>query len=556
MVRLNSMIDEKNENNSDSDDSIDSKVFHHDIDDIYKQLQIKKPRKGEESTWDNERIMKFMLEKDLKVINDHETVRAKEEKYFAQRSTDVSYLTIANAKPLGKLGKLSEVADESAEVSWRVTTKPYGMISHKRYLEWLGDLPAGPSGAEIKASEQLKMDFELWDNVLHGRTDPPKKKHKLKLNLKAKNVQQSEDEQFKLLDPTGWAKSHDYFHLTRTEVSQAEMDESMQNWDTGVHYPFNSDNGFHKPAPPVVAGDVKRAAVFVIRDAAEYFEGNTSPVPDKYIGGSRSSVESMYQDYSVDLNMANAEKYIREISYQRNLEAKLREKAEKKAKRNRRRVGVTTEGLMVLVLTHSYVLTLASLHLLTQESAVGARLQFNLSGGAEAMWEDASSSDDEMESLESKLKHEDSSVVTSNSGGSESVETSHSKKKQRKVAKSARLQKEANESAAVDIVDQMKYRYRKLKKWSQVTWIKTKMLTRRKNRKKVVLFFYHLPHDIQAFLGLKEARVKAKVVEDAADDDDLDAELKALENAKDLNDKELAEARAEEEEAVSYSLTH
>jgi hypothetical protein len=55
------------------------------------------------------------------------------------------------------------------------------MISHKRYLEWLGDLPAGPSSEEIKAKEQIKMDYELWDNIVHGRTDPPKKKHKIKV---------------------------------------------------------------------------------------------------------------------------------------------------------------------------------------------------------------------------------------------------------------------------------------------------------------------------------------------------------------------------------------
>jgi hypothetical protein len=43
-------------------------------------------------------------------------VKQKEDKYLIQRNTDVSYATIANAKPLGRLGKLSEVADESAEV--------------------------------------------------------------------------------------------------------------------------------------------------------------------------------------------------------------------------------------------------------------------------------------------------------------------------------------------------------------------------------------------------------------------------------------------------------
>ncbi len=169
------------------------------------------------------------------------------------------------------------------------------------------------------------------------------------------------------------------------------------------------------------------------------------------------------------------------------------------------------------------------------------------------MWEDASSSDDEMESLEGKLKHEESSVVTDNSGGSRSVETSQSKKQQRKAV--AKRQEQANEeaAAAVSTVDQMKIRLRKFKRWSRITWIKTRMLARRKNRKKILLFFYHLPHDVQALLGLKEARVKAKVVEEEEGaEDSLDAELRALESARDLNDKEVEELRAklEEEEAL------
>jgi hypothetical protein len=105
-----------------------------------------------------------------------------------------------------------------------------------------------------------------------------------------------------------------------------------------------------------------------------------------------------------------------------------------------------------------------------------------MAGGAEAHWEDASSSDDEMESLESKLKHEESTVISEASGGS--AATSESRKERKKAAKFARQKEQENVEANADFKGRMKIRYKKLRKWSRITWVKTKMLTRKKNRQK------------------------------------------------------------------------
>jgi len=46
-----------------------------------------------------------------------------------------------------------------------MTSKPYGEIAHKRHLEYIANLPKGPTKAEVIAAQQRKNDEELWDKV-------------------------------------------------------------------------------------------------------------------------------------------------------------------------------------------------------------------------------------------------------------------------------------------------------------------------------------------------------------------------------------------------------
>ena len=90
-------------------------------------------------------------------------------------------------------GDFRAIINRSIETSWRATSKPYGEvllrfvainsaenlikstvlgeIAHKRYLEYLANLPKGPTDAEIIAAQQKKVDTDLWENIKYGRTE-------------------------------------------------------------------------------------------------------------------------------------------------------------------------------------------------------------------------------------------------------------------------------------------------------------------------------------------------------------------------------------------------
>lgn len=64
-----------------------------------------------------------------------------------------------------------------------------GEIAHKRYLEYLANLPKGPTDAEIIAVLQKKTDTDLWDNIKYGRTE---------LNLKQRREQRLQEQDSQL----------------------------------------------------------------------------------------------------------------------------------------------------------------------------------------------------------------------------------------------------------------------------------------------------------------------------------------------------------------------
>lgn len=66
-------------------------------------------------------------------------------------------------------GDFREVIELSRETSWRSTSKPYGEIAHKRYLEYLANLPKGPTQEEIIAKQQKANDNELWEKIKSAR---------------------------------------------------------------------------------------------------------------------------------------------------------------------------------------------------------------------------------------------------------------------------------------------------------------------------------------------------------------------------------------------------
>jgi hypothetical protein len=133
---------------------------------MYEKLGIKKAKKGEETSFDVDKLYGFQLEKDIKKIRTMKgSYEARNNMYLNIRATDPYYQAVASVPQLGKRANFRDLLQHTTETSWRVTSQPYGVIAHKRYLEYLHNLPKGPSEDEVRDRLQRKTDNELWENI-------------------------------------------------------------------------------------------------------------------------------------------------------------------------------------------------------------------------------------------------------------------------------------------------------------------------------------------------------------------------------------------------------
>lgn len=136
--------------------------------DMYEKLGIKKPKKGEENQSDLEKIYRYQLEKDLKKMVERKgTYKSRADKFTRIRESDPEYRHIAIAPTFGAEGNFIDINAQTKLHSWQSTSKPYGVIAHKRYLEYLANLPKGPTKDEVQDKLQRHMDRELWEKVVY-----------------------------------------------------------------------------------------------------------------------------------------------------------------------------------------------------------------------------------------------------------------------------------------------------------------------------------------------------------------------------------------------------
>lgn len=142
---------------------------------MYEKLGIRKPKKGEEvNNLDAEKIVSFQLDKDLpKIVAYHGSFEELNREYYLGEKVKKQLFEkmdmkitptgeVVGTKTLGANGNIVKVAKYTADISWRETTKPHGIIAEKRYQEYLRNLPKGPTEAELRAVQQKKNDEELW----------------------------------------------------------------------------------------------------------------------------------------------------------------------------------------------------------------------------------------------------------------------------------------------------------------------------------------------------------------------------------------------------------
>jgi hypothetical protein len=135
--------------------------------DIYTKLGIQKPRRGEENALDLEKIYRYQLELDIEKINKRKgNYEQRTASYLRIRQEDPEYQQVAVTPQIGSDGDFRNVLKYTKDISWQSTTRPYGEIAHKRHLEYLANLPKGPTEQEIKDRKQRQMDKELWEKIM------------------------------------------------------------------------------------------------------------------------------------------------------------------------------------------------------------------------------------------------------------------------------------------------------------------------------------------------------------------------------------------------------
>lgn len=135
---------------------------------MYTKLEIKKAKLGEENAFDTQKIYQFQLEKDIKKINAIKgPYKVRNQHFLDIRKTDEMYRKVAVPAQIATHGNFVEILEYTTEESWKATSRPYGEQAHKRYLDYLVNIPKGPSDAEVKDKLQRAMDKELWDKIMY-----------------------------------------------------------------------------------------------------------------------------------------------------------------------------------------------------------------------------------------------------------------------------------------------------------------------------------------------------------------------------------------------------
>jgi hypothetical protein len=134
---------------------------------MYEKLGIKKAKLGEENPFDVEKIYKFQLEKDIaKLTSKKGKYTDRNKKFLEIRKMDEEYKRVAVSSEIATHGNFKEILEYTTEESWKATSRPYGIQAHKRYLDYVANIPKGPSAEAVIDKEQRKQDKELWEKIM------------------------------------------------------------------------------------------------------------------------------------------------------------------------------------------------------------------------------------------------------------------------------------------------------------------------------------------------------------------------------------------------------
>ncbi len=341
----------KNEDNDSSDEDVET-IVKKDIiftvdDDIYEKCGVRRPQKGLSLDGpEAEKIYRYQIVQDIEKIKQYTGhFKDKVKEYDAKRESDAIYRILNEVKKVGMLGRYSEVANVTRELSWRNTSllinEIYGkhlqqppVIAQKRYKEWLAGKPQGPSKEYLLDKAQRKADNELWDNIKYLRFEKTvvelrqeskerarlrnleraKEAEELKQSLKKKdpNKQKEEEE----------ARQNAYVKTKRQNIEKNAFDKnrmvpsvkealaSMKNWDYGQNKKWDyEENSFGKYVAVVTTTNGARLSDGLLNDVdVGKYEGPATNV-DTFIKLT-DEIAAEFSNYIVETNLKKAEYFL------------------------------------------------------------------------------------------------------------------------------------------------------------------------------------------------------------------------------------------------------
>jgi hypothetical protein len=308
--------------------------------DMYKKLNVLKARKGEENALDLEKLYNFQLERDIsKLIEKKGSYRERKKNFLETRETDPFYQSIAAPTNVGAKGQFTEINSYVVEESWRSSSQPYGIIAHKRYLEYIKNLPKGPSLEEIKDRTQRRMDKELWEKVVTGkfeltRRDYIRMEEQLLRREVADNVRDQINFHEQRKKDREQAFKENRFEEMRLFGTKREYEKSINNWNRGIHEKYDLEKGM-----PFIVHDIASVQEMKLR-SVEDDQGPRGPptfTSERFISGSYGQ-EKQYSDYLAGGNLVKAEEFLKHQRKKMEKEKKLKAIEDKEKARTRRRV--------------------------------------------------------------------------------------------------------------------------------------------------------------------------------------------------------------------------
>ncbi len=309
--------------------------------DMYKKLEIRKARKGEENALDLEKIYNFQLKKDLeKLVKVKGSYEERNSLYLSARETDPYYQSIASVTEVGAKGKFSEINPYVAEEAWRSTSQPYGVIAHKRYLEYIKNLPKGPTLEEIKDRAQRTQDKELWEKVVTGKFELTRQDYlRMEEQIARMEMTNAARDQLNYLEEKRKQRidafNNNRFDEMRFKCTKREFEKSMKDWKRGIHENYDFEKGL-----PFIVHDIKTVRSMK-QFAVEDEHGPRGPpqfTSERFISGCYGN-EKQYANFLAGGNLDKAEEFLKQQRRKVEKEKKIKELEDREKARTRRRVG-------------------------------------------------------------------------------------------------------------------------------------------------------------------------------------------------------------------------